>query len=251
MDLDIFDIDVTLGTPAVPLDDSNGFFCSEQEILKEFDRFSIRQGAVRHIAGKEYSPVYGNAELEKLTSNRLEKCVTLLPQQTGEMKSGTILTRELSENRTRFAAVYPHTHHFHLSPHICGSLFHLLAEAGVTLLIEKNEIAYENIYEVCTEIPELHVIILGAAYRQGRTLYPLLEYLDNVSIALSGFCGKDFIEDVVDRFGPERLVFSSGLPVFNPASPLMALAYADISEDAKKMIAGDNIRSLMGGIDES
>ena len=251
MDLDLFDIDITVGTPAVPLDGSNGFFCSEDELLSEMDRFRIKQGVIRHVAGKEYSHSFGNSELEKFSSERLHKCMTLLPHHTGEVESGVRLINELADRNIRFVTLYPHSHHYNLSSHICGRLLQALAEAGIILLIEKNEVDYESIYDICSHIPELNVIILGAAYRQCRTLYPMFEYVDNVSVALSRFCGKEFIEDVVDKFGPERLIFSGSMPVYNPAAPLMSLVHADVSDDVKEMIAGGNILSMLGEIDES
>jgi len=251
MDLDIFDLDIMLGIPAVPLDSENGYFESEDEIAGEMDRFAISRCAVRHIYGKEYSPLRGNERLDTLDPARIEKCYTLLPQYTGEMGNEDDILEYLKKRGVKFVAFYPLTHNYSFSAHTCGPLLGLLAETDIIVLIEKNEIEYEQVYEICRHLPELNLVILGIAYRDNREIYPLLTEVENVYIGISRFCGKGFIEDTVNRFGPQRLVFSSGMPVYTPGGPITSLVYSDISEDSKRMIAGNNIRSMLGEIDES
>lgn len=251
MDLDIFDVDIVLGTPSVPLDSENGYFASEGEIVDEMDRFSISRCAVRHIYGKEYSPLRSNEKLDALDPEHLKKCYTLLPQYTGEMGTEDEIMEYLGKGDVQFVTFYPITHNYPFSAHTLGPLLGLLAESDMIVLIEKDEIEYERMYEICRHLPELNLIILGIAYRDNREIYPLLTEVENVHIGISRFCGMGFIEDVVRRFGPQRLVFSSGMPVYTSGGPLTSLIYADISDDSKRMIAGNNIRSMLGEIDES
>ncbi|MFC1582482.1 hypothetical protein ACFL4W_02970 [Planctomycetota bacterium] len=252
MELDLLDINIALGTPAVPQDSENGFFRAEEEILAEMARFEIQRGVVRHVFGKEYTPVAGNQQLAGLESKALMRCDALLPHYTGEMGSfnDEEIIEKLQYQLVKFVTFYPETHKYHFSSHTCGALLHGLSEAGMVVLMEKDEIEYERVHEICTHIPELHLILMNIAYRDNRDIYPLLEETENLCIGISRFCGKDFIEDVSRKFGPERLVFGSNMPIYTAGGPLTSLVYADISEDAKRMIAGNNVRSMLGEIDE-
>jgi len=250
MHLDVFDANIVFGRFSV-LPAYGVCFTEEEELLAAMSRFSISRGIVRHAYGRDYHPAAGNERLAGLRSDRVEKCFALLPHYTGEMGSAEEIVDHLKSRMIRFVTFYPATHNYFFSSHTCGALLGLLAEEEIVILLEQEEVEYERVYEVCRHIPELHVVLLGAAYRDNRYIYPLLEEVENVYVGLSRFCGAGFIEDVVKRFGPHRLVFGSNLPLYSPGGPLTALLYADISEDAKRMIAGNNLRSLLGEIDES
>jgi hypothetical protein len=251
MELPLVDVDIALGTPAVPQDAENGYFRTEGEVLAAMDRFGISRGVVRHVFSREYAPGPGNELLDRMESRRLLKCYTLLPAHTGEMGPEDKLVEHLAYRMVRFVTFYPETHHYHFTTHTCGGLLGRLADAEIVVLLDKEQVDYERMYEICRHIPELHLVLTGVAYRDNRDIYPLLADVDNVYIATARFCGMGFIEDMVNRFGPQRLVFSSGMPIYSPGGPITALAYAAIPDDAKRMIAGNNLLSLLGAIDES
>jgi predicted TIM-barrel fold metal-dependent hydrolase len=64
-------------------------------------------------------------------------------------------------------------------------------------------------------------------------------------VEISGYQGYQAIEAVVGRFGPERLLFGTNIPTFSPGGAIAAVTYADISDDAKSLIAGGNLRRLL------
>ena len=53
------------------------------------------------------------------------------------------------------------------------------------------------------------------------------------------------LEKIVERFGPERVVYGSRYPYFTPLQSMLQIIYAGIDEEAKRKIAGDNMRSLL------
>ena len=50
---------------------------------------------------------------------------------------------------------------------------------------------------------------------------------------------------ICERFGPERLLFGSRLPLLCPGAARHAIERAGISEQAKELIAGGNLRRLL------
>ena len=52
-------------------------------------------------------------------------------------------------------------------------------------------------------------------------------------------------QEITRRFGAKRLLFGSGLPVTEAGTSIAQIAYADISDADKRLIAGDNLRALL------
>jgi predicted TIM-barrel fold metal-dependent hydrolase len=49
----------------------------------------------------------------------------------------------------------------------------------------------------------------------------------------------------VERFGAERILFGSRLPLYTPGAPLAVLLTARVPDSAKRAIAGGNLRRLL------
>ena len=60
-----------------------------------------------------------------------------------------------------------------------------------------------------------------------------------------------WIEAFCRRFGAGRLLFGTGIPFWVPASVVSAVSYARISWDEKALIAGDNLRGLLGEVGDA
>jgi len=51
---------------------------------------------------------------------------------------------------------------------------------------------------------------------------------------------------VTERFGPERLVFGTGLPEFDGGGPVSQVMYSRLPREQKALIAGGNLRRMLG-----
>ena len=65
-----------------------------------------------------------------------------------------------------------------------------------------------------------------------------LESSHNLTIQTSGEYRQDFIEDVATRLGPERVVFASGAPQFEPAFEILRVRWADLEPAAVTTMLG-------------
>ena len=54
-------------------------------------------------------------------------------------------------------------------------------------------------------------------------------------------------DPAAERFGPHRLIFGTGLPVWDPALPVTGLTYAGLAPDALAAVAGGTLTALLDG----
>ena len=104
-----------------------------------------------------------------------------------------------------------------------------------------------DISPLLTDFYELTMI--GGYFRNGRhEMEVVFEYYFR---NLPGECGFGLfagLEDFTQRFGAERLIFGTGLPEFAGSGCVAQLLYAEIDDAQKQLIAGGNLKRIMGGI---
>ena len=98
------------------------------------------------------------------------------------------------------------------------------------------------------DYPELRLVLTDFAYRINRDLYPRLAAYNHLYVETSGLQQHAGIQDVCERFGPERLLFGSRLPTFCAGAAIHALNHAGIEDDARELIGGGNLRRLLGEV---
>ena len=68
----------------------------------------------------------------------------------------------------------------------------------------------------------------------------------NLCLQTTGVYREDFLEGVVARFGPERLLFASGFPRFDPRLELLRLTWARaFGDEPRSAILGGNARRIL------
>jgi predicted TIM-barrel fold metal-dependent hydrolase len=136
---------------------------------------------------------------------------------------------------------------FSVRPWCSGTLYGVLQERHVPLLIDYFTVSPDDLDVVLSQFPGLRVILLNAP-RQGRNrmLYPLLQRHSGLYLCLSHtYSVHRGYEDLCKTFGPDRWVFGMGYPKAEPGAALAGLTFADISDEAKQCIAYKNLEALM------
>jgi hypothetical protein len=243
-DLKFFDVNVTLGRPAIP------------KLRTEIDPAVMRAdladvgvsgGLVRHSLSIEWHPTQGNAEISRVLAGvrDFEPVWTLLPHWTGEFPSPDELIAAMARGRVRAATMYPLMHGFPVRPSVTGPLFEALAARRIPLMLPLAQANLATVETIARCHPELPIVVSETSYALVRELYAVFRACPNVYVEISSFMVHRGIEDVVAKFGRDRLLFGTKYPAYNPGCAVAAVMYAKVPDEARAAIAATNAMDLL------
>ncbi len=246
-ELDFFDVNVSLGRVRIP---KFHVVTDASQMKAELAPFGVTGGLVRHTVSSEGYPSVGNSRLaEELDGvTRFEPVWAVLPHWTGEFPTGEELEGVLSSAGVRAAALYPSQHGFPLRGEIIGPLLDVLEARQMILMLPHAEVPLEAAARIAKSHPRMPIVVLEVGYTAARELYAVFAMCTNVHIEISSYMAHRGIEDIVNKFGAERLLFGSRFPAYNPGSAVAAVTYARISDTDKKAIAAGNVRRLLSEV---
>jgi len=220
------------------------------DLIRDMEYFGIDEALVHHGLGRDYDPVAGNERLREEIKGKdgLYPCFAFLPGATGEQGDVAEAVERALEHGPAAARIWPKTHSFSTAEWCVGDLLEQLERRRMPLLIDESECGLDAIAGICERRPRLPVVVTGIGYRTARRLYAVWRRCDNLYVDLSLWGVHRGIEDVCARFGPERLLFGTRWPFMTPGPAITHITYADVSEDEKRLIAGDNLRGLLKGV---
>jgi len=218
-------------------------------LLAAMHHAQIGEAVVYSPVAYEYDPATGNALLMEDIADHpnLHPCWVLLPPATRELPPPDDLLGQMRQQNVRAARLCPGParNNFSLADWCSGPLLRALEAARVPLFLDLDDVIWEQVVGLLARHPHLPVVLTGVTYRVDRYLYPLWERHDSLYVELSGYQGLHAIEAVVERFGPERLLFGTHLPHFAPGAAITTLMYAAIPDDARTQIAHGTLRTLL------
>jgi hypothetical protein len=153
--------------------------------------------------------------------------------------------------RLRGVRLFPKTHQFRLAAWVVGELCEWCIEHQVPLFVWHVEAEWGSLQALAAAFPRLAIVIESQWQKilyHNRDLFSLLASCPNVFLESSNFIGQDNVTAFVRRFGPERLLWGSFLPVNDPYASMGMLLDADISEADKRLVAGGNLRRLIAEV---
>jgi len=249
--MDFFDCNAFFGRPAKP--GPSTMTCpTVDDLLAQFTRAGVARALVWHVAQIDASPHCGNtllADAIRPHSNLLGVW-TLLPPQTNEMPLDRLFT-DMKSNRIVALRAFPATHRYLFCTTTLGPLLKEMSDRRIPLLysIRRNSpdrTAWQDLYNVLHDAPDLTVIITDhGSWGCDRYFRPLLEHFPRVFIDTTLYFIDGAIEDLVDRYGPARLLFGTGLPERFPGGSMLALRHAPFPDAAKADIAAGNLDRLI------
>lgn len=243
--LSFFDCFVSLGKrsgkdPAAPW--------TTAYVLAEMRRCGVHAALCISNVAREYDPEFGNRLLgdEVAASDRLHPCWVVLPHHTGEMTTPRRLLRNLEAAGVRAVKVFPKSHRLSLSPVFTGELFAALEAESVLTLVDFDELpGWEALDEWLGRYPRLPVLLQRVVWGNERSLWPLLGRHENLHVEFSSFQANGALERVCKEFGPERALFGSEAPVKAMGAAKAFVEYAELSDDQRRKVAGENLCRLL------
>jgi len=232
----------TPGTQTVPL----------RDLADEMDRLTIDRALVRVAPAELDGDVARSNEMlfaAAKAGHRLVPCPVVVPSAAGDFPPEPEQVDQLIARGAGAVVVRPGLDCWHLAEWASGPLFRALLRRRMPTLCLEPMVSLEETARLAEVYPELPLIVGQAGYRELRSLVALMRRFDNVSLSIgSNFAVHRGIEGLVDRVGPERLLFGTGFPEVEPMMAVTQLMYAEVSDQHRQLIGAANLERLIEGV---
>jgi hypothetical protein len=243
--LKFFDCNCRIGMRSIV---NPGSFYKTEDLVGKMKYYGIEKALVYHSMAREYSPIIGNEMLTREIANfpSLYPVWIVMPHHTGEFPSPGILVEQLRKYNVRAVRMFPSQfeQNFSIAPWNCGELYTKLDAHRIPIFISLDQLSWNDIYELRSNYPKLRIILTEVNYRTDRNLYFIMEKFPNIFIEVSGYKVHHGIEEICRRYGAERLIYGSGMPVYTGSS-VSVIHYARISGLEKRKIAYENLNTIL------
>ena len=222
-------------------------FTTVEDLLAEMEYLGISDALVTHRWASRWSPRLGNEKLDETIAPypNLYPCYVALPPTTGEIAPPAEFARAVKANHGA-VRVCPSDHQWRLTDWCAGRLLEALEAEGIPILVAMQQTSFDDIAAVLERYSGLSIIVMDTSYRINRTIYPLFARYPKLRLEIHSYQIPWGIEDVTERFGPERLVFGTGLPESDGGGPISQVIYSPLPEEQRALIAGGNLRRMLG-----
>jgi len=230
---------------------------SVDDVLHWMDRCGIAAALVFHTLSIDGNAVLSRERLKAEIARapgRLFPVWPILPPDAGDFQPDQLL-RAMAAEGVRAVKLLPKTHRFPLRPELLEPVLRPLEDRGVLTLLDFGELpsgldaAYDLLDALLAGFPRLPVLLGRTPWTAQRLVTALMARRENLHIELSNYQINRGIERYAERFGPERLLFGTGLPAMSAGAARCYIDYARIPAQAKAMIAAGNLRRLLGGVE--
>ena len=225
---------------------------STEHLLEDLDLAEISGALVVHGVAGSYDAVYGNHRLKdeiRKAPDRLFGAWCIVPVgEPGFFGTGEELVRAMGEEDIRAVRLVPGG--FSLHPDVVGPTLDVLQHYEILTLLNASwggGDPFSFFHEILSRYPRLPVLITDHSWGQQRHYHRLMQLHDNLHIEFSAYQINRGIETYVAEFGDERLLFGSGMTEKSPGAARTYIDYAQIPEESKRKIAGENLVRLLRG----
>ena len=230
----IIDLDTMAGVwPQRPAD------ISTRRLLQMMDQHNIGRACVVSARGVLYDDADGNTE----TAEWCRSETRFVPTGTIDLRKFVGYREEilrLTEAGVRLWRLFPEYQGWTLDQAAFRRVLSMLDDVGAVLLIGGQPSAVARA-TAGTDLP----IILDCHFYQMGDLLAVLEEGSNLYVSTRLLHGPGAMELLVRTMGAERLIFGTGAPLSSPGSVLKRIAVADLTDQQRSAILGDNLRRLL------
>ena len=225
-------------------------------------RAGLAGGLVYNYAADGLACVTGNEMLRKdLRAVKNESpevalygAYTVLPSVTGETVPPDELPGYMKENGFGAIRFNPSAHRFLASPYVLGDYLETACEKKIPVMLDAGSVGHDAGMTLETadgylrDFPELTALLYyDNVWPNDRYIRPLLKRYRNLHMNTVNFVADGQYEEVAAAFGDGRLLHGSSYPELYMACGVLSILHAEIPEESKKRIAGENFLRLVGG----
>jgi predicted TIM-barrel fold metal-dependent hydrolase len=221
----------------------------------EMQRGGISRALVFHHHAATIDPLAGNRRLLEEISGlaQFSPAWVIAPGEPGEESGVFAQIDQMVVRDVRAARLLPHAHGFDLRLWNVGDLLDALTERNIPVWVDyginswtDNPTDWHGLAEVLGALPDLRIVLVRPDIRSPKRLFSLMERHLNLFIETSYYTVNQGLAELCRLFGAERILFGSGLPSRAAGPAITALMYQPLEERERRLIAGENLRRLLG-----
>lgn len=248
MTIELFDMYCNLG-PRI------GSNAEEPESLSELQKNMAHYQIKNALIGHHFS-IYGDVDvgnreaMEAVKDNEnLWAVGSISPEFDGQSLSPQETLDTFIKQKGRMIRLRPNYRAWSIEDWCAKELLDALEERTLPITLSWDDTNASDLNSMLTAHPNLSCILIDLNYRNNRKIIPLLKHHKNLSVCISPrFSGHEVMEIFTNQVGPDKLIFGTRYPECEPGASISMLMYARIDEDAKRLIASENIKRLIEGV---
>lgn len=191
----------------------------------------------------------GNQNVRILSEENKEvfsPCYVLSPNlETNEMPAQDDLYDILKNDKPAAVRLFPQSNGFIVDSFYAGELLEVINSLKLPLILEAGEgIDFKSMPELSKDFPDIPFVLIGVGLRCADYIIPLIKKRKNVYFDTSYTIDAGFLDETVDRYGSEKFLFGSGMPLMEPSGLLSMIIYGDFSNEHKENIFFKNWERL-------
>ena len=218
-----------------------------RDLLRVMAHHNITRALVFHAP---YGPTYENELLlESLAGEpALLPAALAAPWETSRERL-TGRTREILESKACAIRLFPVAEHFDFSESHLGEIMALAAGRRLPVMVDADQLGgFGALAQMLQAHPTIPFILTKVGCGNNRHVYDLLDRHSNLHVETSLFRAFQGLEDLVARFGADRILFGSYLPLLDPGAAVTRLLYSDLGRTDKERIAFGNLEAMVSSI---
>ena len=210
-----------------------------------YRRHGIAHGLAYHVLASEYDPLRGNEALMALIEGR-RAFSPLLTVPLNSDPDADPVAGQIERVGARAVIAFPEQHGYKFLDWVAGPWLDWLCRRQIALWVPVAEVDLAGMVSALRGFPELVVVLLGTRYQDHAMLHSAMRALPRLWVDLSQHHVFDGVRRLAGPFGPERLVFGSGLPEFSPGSPRYQVLRSGLAGDDLAKVCHGNLERLLG-----
>ncbi len=231
----------------------NGYSLSSERLLDSMDELGIERAVICPVQPHTYRL---ETENDRIVNTVAKNRLRLIGFCRVDPRQGKAALKELERAYglgLRGLLLHPWEEGYPVNSSDCVKLVALAAEIGIPILVEAGYPWVSHASQsadLCYRVPKATVMLShgGQLNISGMARADVLAALTNHSnllIQTSGVYRQDFLEEVIERFGINRVIFGSTVPLMDQRFELQRVENLKLDLEDKAQILAQNILRLI------
>ena len=172
----------------------------------------------------------------------------LLPPAAGEIPPPHALPAAMKAGNIAALTLCPEINRFLVSKFVIGETLEMACERKIPVMLNTSRgLTLEQAADILSDFPTLTCVLTYAnCWPSDRRLRPFLDAFPNLRLDMAYVLTDSWLPDFLKKYPAGRLLFGSAFPESYLGAHMMVIKHAEIAEEDKRLIAGENLLRMLG-----